>query len=873
MERDQVVGLKNRVTAFFFIVGVETLVLLLYLHVRPSEQGSRLFGAYSLLRLGSVGLFGILCGAAFWLSWLSYRRREWSNNIVLRLSHASALTLVVDVAFVTLTSLLLTPSYRFGILKGYHEASLPILVFFWVLVVQGELLFFIPHRFVRDRIDVFLGELKDGLGIFSLVMASAVVILCLIFVTGLGLRGSYNWYEAGVPLLSGQVWFGLWGAMVAHLLIRFLRAKAGKLRFAWILGDGTVKVILWFVAAFLWIRTPLAPNFFAPEPMPPNYEYYPYSDAANWDIGAQYALIGQGIANRNPYADHAGLMGLLALLHLLVGQDYDRLLILYVSLFAVYPVILYSLGKAVHSNLFGFFLAIVGIGREINAILAGSYLNLSHVKLLMTEFPTRVGLAALVLVLVLWLRNPQRGRYYVFPLGAAIACLILLRFNTLLLPVVIALVVLWGYGRPYKNGLLAVVGLTAIVLLALSPWMARSAAITGNPFFFIYKPLYALRGDFRIPSRPSPSPIPTPSLPPNPSSLQLPKEENDFAKALFAPIQNPEGILGNSFAARQIANYTLNHFVHNVITSVIILPVTPIFHDLRHTVYEVAPFWNKWEKGGSWQGALTPLSLVGLLLNIALICGGVAIAWKRLGYLGFAPLLIFLTYHLGTALARTSGGRYVVPVDWIVIFYYGLGVIYLFSRIVGVLGYHLVDASQESEHSFSLKQGLGIFGVVFLFITSMVMWDFIPRRYEVMDKHQILAYVVQSGYLEGSAISETELEEFITRGNGQAWVGRALYPRFFERGVEKYSRRLDKKSPGARAYLTFSLIGPRRGVTVTTFMKSSPQFFPHGSDVIVFGCRKSEKRPTKINALLTIILDQGKFVGYHSQPKAPLVCP
>ena len=54
-------------------------------------------------------------------------------------------------------------------------------------------------------------------------------------------------------------------------------------------------------------------------------------------------------------------------------------------------------------------------------------------------------------------------------------------------------------------------------------------------------------------------------------------------------------------------------------------------------------------------------------------------SWKEWKWGGLTPFLIFLVYCLSLGFARNSGSRYLVPIDWVIYFYYILGLIYIIN--------------------------------------------------------------------------------------------------------------------------------------------------------------------------------------------------
>ena len=74
-----------------------------------------------------------------------------------------------------------------------------------------------------------------------------------------------------------------------------------------------------------------------------------------------------------------------------------------------------------------------------------------------------------------------------------------------------------------------------------------------------------------------------------------------------------------------------------------------------------------------------------LLLNLFLISLGLSISMRKKRLMGVLPLTFFLGYNLANALGRTSGGRYIVPVDWIIILYFVIGLFQICLWIFGAV--------------------------------------------------------------------------------------------------------------------------------------------------------------------------------------------
>ena len=70
---------------------------------------------------------------------------------------------------------------------------------------------------------------------------------------------------------------------------------------------------------------------------------------------------------------------------------------------------------------------------------------------------------------------------------------------------------------------------------------------------------------------------------------------------------------------------------------------------------------------------------------------GLVESWKRFRWAGLAPLIIFLSYDLSLSAAMNSGGRYIVPINWIFFFYYFIAIFLIAKNILRSLNLKLED--------------------------------------------------------------------------------------------------------------------------------------------------------------------------------------
>ena len=109
-------------------------------------------------------------------------------------------------------------------------------------------------------------------------------------------------------------------------------------------------------------------------------------------------------------------------------------------------------------------------------------------------------------------------------------------------------------------------------------------------------------------------------------------------------------------------------------------------------------------------------------------------------------LAIFIFYNISNALARTSGGRYLVPMDWIISLYFLLGVFWLIIWLANAIGIKWelfsVPAQQDipqQTHSRNVGSIIGILAALFGLGSLIPLSENLhPPRYQNVDVRQTL---------------------------------------------------------------------------------------------------------------------------------------
>ncbi len=488
--------------SFFGLATVEAIGCLIYLLANSAGQNN------TVSRLAVVALLLATMLISAGLTLLSIGRRGWAEQITRRFIPAETVwrpwTWILAAVFIFFWLAACLPAYRLGSYALYFERLQPWLV--WAMLVSLQtLLIFLATRSGIAWTDWkrMLQEERTALVASLSVLSLFLLFWLVVAVSRLGLTRDIFWDRTGVPLLNLQI--------LAALAVSLLEAGLGAVgafrtgkprRGKWL--DVAIFVLIWAVAAIAWNGTPQTHSHFAPGPYPPNYEYYPYSDAMNYDLDAQYPLIGMDAGSKGRVIDKPLYSTFLTYLHAIIGEDITSLVTLQVVLLAVFPALLYLLGKLLHSRAVGVLAAVLAIFKEVNAIRGSLIIwTVSTPKMLMSEFPTAIGLALLCLLVFLWLRDTRRKPVFAMAAGGVLGLMTLIRNNPWFLLPVIILIAWFAYGRQWKRWLAASGLFFLVLLVAIAPWEYRNLRVRGTPFYFLYTLEHTVWENRYLPSLPT----------------------------------------------------------------------------------------------------------------------------------------------------------------------------------------------------------------------------------------------------------------------------------------------------------------------------------------------------------------------------------
>ena len=419
---------------------------------------------------------------------------------------------------------------------------------------------------------------------------------------------------------------------------------------------------------------------------------------------------------------------------------------------------------------------------------------------------------------------------------------------------------LWLAGKRYwRQGVTATIILFTGALVVWLPWMQRSQAREGTPWFFLSKVSYAFKPWYRIPgtsptppaAQPSSETHPTPNMPAS------------------SPPAAPPSHTGTVSVGQTIGEFWL----HNLAAHFFTLPLAIRGYDLNGLWDHHPPLHRTWWYGQ--RGGLTPLQLLGVGCYLLLLAWGLGTAWQRSGWTGLAPLGVALAYHLATAIARTGGGRYIVPVQWVLWLYIGLAVADIAIGLWAGLG-----LLHEKSSSPSPQRPTFAIALPLLFI-ALPLWMNIRDRathspYLNLQTATIWQHLDESTNWEHAPIERKDLQMFLRQPGATILQGEIFYPRYFapQEGIPEAHNAHRPLSFGRLVgYFSDAPHGKGRTLSFVLPQTTSPRQNLWGAAYLI-GCQRhpSPQRPYVLEEDLLLLIWQTPQ-GTHWYVRSPLPPP
>lgn len=768
---------------FFFAAAFQSLVPINILLSIPTENG------ISFARLALLGVLFLFFIAGIYLG---FHTRKDSSTLNLFLTRTSSI-LITSLLFLTCSLVLFLLRYlNPQQLLPYYERVSPLL--WYIFVISFELTIFS----VLLKYGFHPQELSKQKQLFTYsLFAFCILFFVFLFVaiTKIGITpDTAYWGEPGVPI---QGWHFVIAILIGSAILIFTFHPLFTIYYSQITSY-VLPITIYITACILWLSVPLetlASSFYAPISPPANVPF-PYSDAGLYDLWSQSLLIGTdyfgGIPPRPLYVTF------LALLHFLFDQDYPAIIMAQTVVLASFPVALYFLGKKLHSPAAGVIVAFFAIFREYTTLLISSNTRVTNSKIFTTDFSTALAIVIICLVVIWWLEN--RNLKSTLVTGGVFGLFLLFRTqSTITLPALFLLVLFalqFKWLEWMKTGIIFVLAMFFSVI----PWLTHNYAIAGQFSFDDPKQVAIIYSQY--------------SFTDNLDLSQFNPETDSVRERIISfTLENPT----------YVANFIASHILNTEIGGLLSLPLIKTFNGIFEPVNL---YWMEWD------GSLEWYNLILVIFYLIVIAFGLGAAWKKMKWWGLIPLAFNLGYTLSNGIARFSSWRYNLPVDWVIYFYFAIGLIELFLMFVSFLKENSAVLSIPSSDNNKIKfsdfrpQYLLIF-LVFIFIGS-APWlaeGFVQPKYTA----------TQSELISKLGLNQTETEFFLSQPNTLLIEGRLLYPRMYRRGEGLSSSNpwlAYKQQDFAR--MGFIVINQRRYDVI--FPTRELLDFKQGADVIVLAC-------------------------------------
>ena len=809
---------------------------------------------------------------------------------------------------------LLMPDYRFDRAAAYFTRLRPFIL--WIFLTSFS--FFLYFTYTQDRFEG-LRETASNLSEHKRAILSVLSLLVcgILFVeiTGLGKTvESALWNKNGIPLQSIQ--------LISSLVIFYLLWKTGFFSRIGISKRLLNFFLIWAVSAVIWSLAPKADHFFAPGPYAPNNAFYPYSDALNYDFAAQTALLGWRY-NMNRTLLKPTLAFISFLSHLVTGNDNDLSMMAMSALYAVLPAIIYLFGSAIGGNACGWLAAAFSLIKEWNALQTRTVLTI-HSRLFMSEFLTQILLALYCYALFRWLKKDKKESLYAIIAGGTVVLGFFTRYNfAAFLPAGLLLVII-AYRKNFLRLLKTVLLFCLAAALTASPLLYRDKdvpwGLSDELSYTVESILLKSRLVNPTPTVPAevttPEFIPTKVLPeeviptepltepemiPETETLQEPtavventdvssSAENDdnLLQASNVPDQqeapvseisadSPE-IEKEDFNTGQITqeisniNSTIvlpvyqsiiNHGLHNFIASVMTLPMQLTFDDLEHLYTQ--------EGDGLWRDSFRGNYSVGqwamIILWIVLGAVAVGVLISDHGLAGFSIPYFWLVYSFSIGISRSSGGRYVVPTNWIPMLLLAYFITLLFSK-------GKINLPETKTASLPLWQPVTAMFAFFAFFSAMYLLEInMPRKQTSAPEGDLT--VLKERLADHEEIDWDLVKTQQEQGILHITHGVALYPRFyyFRDGENVKNDLLMWKEYSRLTFTGADFQGGWNSMNQGYMMPHTEQVnhLPHGSVFRAISC-KADYAYEDVLAV-TVETQDGDVFTYVRDPLPSFSCP
>jgi len=786
---------------FFVAAAFESLLFAGLLYSIPSESG------LSLARFGLLAILLLFFVLSIYFGLQARYNAAWLDSLPRRRS------LIIASALLSLTSSLVLFLLRYlnpeRLLPIYERLS-PLLWFFVILGSQSALfLLLLKNGFHPQE----LTKRKPVYRSASFAFFALLLILIFVSLTKLGItKDPAYWGEPGVAILGWHfalaIFIGFFTLLYSLLISHYSASRIFNI---------FLPLAIWLTASILWLSVPpdvLQNSFYAPITPPTNLPL-PYSDAGFYDYLSQSLLIGTDYLHSIP--PRPLYVVFLAGLHALFGQNYIAIIAVQTLLLALFPVTLYFLAKKLHSPAAGVTVALFAVFREYLGLWISSNTRVANSKVFTTDFPTAMGIAIVCLVFTWWFE--KRDLKSTLVAGGSFGLLFLLRTQTLLVLPFIFVLAWFIYQQRIKDWIFAIAAFILSMALTITPWLAHNYTVTGRIAFDDPKQMAIIFSQY--------------SFTENLDTSQFDFEKESLGKRLFTfARENPAYVVG----------FVTNHFLNTEIGGLLSLPLIERYDGI---FAPVNLYWIDWPAPLAWYNVLL------IIIYLAVIAVGLGAAWYRASWIGLTPLAFNLGYALANGISRFSSWRYNLPVDWVVYFYFAIGIVEILGGFTLLFGSKTLRVSTKyvpaavlSKVSFRPLGSHALIIMAFVLVGALPWFakGLISPRF-TSTQQELIAQLSLHGY------ETNQIELFLIQENALLIEGRMLYPRMYRRhegiiSANPWPAYVVRDYPR----LGFLLINDKSYDAI--FPTRDLLNFPQGADTVLLACQREDYLDVRIIAFL-----------------------
>lgn len=821
---------------FLIISFLEGIGVVFYMLTIPGDPKNAVLLGYSanrLLMLASAIIMLLLLVMAGTIKSL----RERLRTIILPSPWlVKRARIILWVTFLLAWLTIWMPPYRLGGGSASFIRLQPLLIWFELLVLQFSLLVWMSEPDI-NRQSTWKAALKNKKGWLPWVILflSAIVLFGGLTLAKSEFTGNQLYFPPGAPLSALQV-FIVWGLFSLLLIEDSRREKRSAKHRFWIV---LIFLLIWGLTFLAWQSARLPCTDDRPGPFPPNYLCYPSVNDAAYSIGSHYITLGEGV-NNHWLTDKPLYMAFLALAQSVAGAEIDRYLTFQVAVIALLPALLFLLGRKYFGRAYGFLLAALFAIQGYYSILLYRQAGSVNAKLENPEVLTALVLLLCGYCAAKWLRQPTHVEWAILS-GGLLSLATLLRFNPLFIAPVLLLALILSARHPFKSLIRPILFFFLTFILVFAPWFLSARDASGQNYY-VTKVEQVISSRFSRQQVQNISPLPSKGA--GEPSTEEPLVENTSSSHLLT---YDLGEIGKAGAEGMVF-----HFFNNLYSGLAKLPTTLKFHEINEQVNE--GIWDFTKTQPIWKANLKLENLIAMALSLALVLAGILSAWRTYGAAGLTGLILQLGYYLGNSVSQTSGGRYLEPVHWVTLIYYGLGILTVSRFVYSIFSSSTqiatpgmketpADSTDQSVQPAPKRHPSFLLGACLLVGLILPALNLLPSKLPA-ETDPITEQTAAQMLTEQGVVTTAQWQQFLSDPDRVVISGAAYHPRyyrsnFYRKGNLSFEVTLLASD---HVYIGYS---PR-------IQPESP--YPDGSSTILVGCRLAEDTLWSANRVITELI-------------------